>query len=447
MSAYHIKRFHMLLLPALLASAMAARAQQVNTFSAQDAVDYAMKNTSQVKNALLDIQKQIQTNRSVTASALPQINGNVNYTNYLDIPTSLLPGEFFGQPGTYIPVQFGVKHNATYGIDLQQLLFDGQVFVGLQARRTTIDFADKALAVTKEQIKANVLKIYYQVLASRQQIATLDANIEQYEKLLSDTREIFNNGLAERLDVDKTEVTLTNLKTQKMSTANQNIVAVQGLKLLMGMPLKDSLVFKDSLPEEKIKEDIADTAYNYTDRKEFQQIKVQEKLYEYNVKRYKLAYLPSLSFNGNYSRNAQRQSFDFLKTGKQWFTTSFIGFKLSIPIFDGFTKDANMRNAKLDLLKTQNTIENLRLQIDEEVANARINMRTAIATMDYQKRNMALAQKVYNQTKLKFEQGLGSNTEITTAQSQLTTAQNNYYAALYDAIIARIDYTRSIGKL
>ncbi len=431
----------------ITATATAIKAQQINSLTAQEAVDYALKNTVQVRNALLSVQIQRQTNREVTAAALPQINGNVNYTNYLNIPTSLLPGEFFGQPGTYIPVQFGVKHNLTYGFDVQQLLFDGQVFVGLQARKSTIDFAQKTVEVTQEQIKANVLKIYYQILAGRQQIATIDANITRFDKLFNDTKEIFANGFAEKLDVDKTEVTLTNLKTEKLKAENHIVVGLQGLKLLMGMPTKDSLVLKDTIQEDKLKENIADEVYSYTDRKEFQQIQLQEKLNQYNVKRYQLTYIPTVSVSGNYSRNAQRQDFNFFKTGKQWFSTTFIGVKLAIPIFDGFARDARIQGAKLALQQTQNSRDNLKLSIDQEVETARVNIKTAVASMDYQKKNMALAEAVYNQTKLKFEQGLGSNTEITTAQSELTIAQNNYFAALYDAIIARVDYLRATGKL
>ncbi|MBO9570876.1 MAG: TolC family protein [Chitinophagaceae bacterium] len=446
MRFYSIKNvLRLALLTVAVASSGAVSAQIALT--AQEAVDYAMKNSVQVKNALLDLQIQKQTNREVTAAALPQINGNLNYTNYLDIPTSLLPGEFFGQPGTYIPVQFGVKHNLNYGIDIQQLLFDGQVFVGLQARRTTIDYTQKGLEVTKEQIKANVAKIYYQILAGRKKLATIDANIARFQKLYDDTREIFNNGFTEKLDIDKTEVTLTNLRTEKLKGENQLTVALQGLKLLMGMPAKEELILKDSLPEEKIMEIIADEGYEYTDRKEFQQIELLQKLNEYNIRRYKLTYIPTFSISGNFNRNAQRQSFTFFKSGEQWFNATYVGLKVSVPIFDGLARDARIKKAKYELQQTQNLRYNLQLQIDQEVQDAKVNLRTAIASMNYQKKNIELAEKVYNQTKLKFEQGLGSNLEITTAQSELETAQNNYYAALFDAIVARVDYRRATGKL
>lgn len=448
MRFHRTKELNKLVLMMIFAGAALATSAQENAFTAKEAVDYALKHTAQVRNALLGVQIQQQTNREVTSAALPQVNGNLNYTNYLNIPVTLLPGELAGQPaGTYLPVQFGVKHNLSYGVDVQQLLFDGQVFVGLQARKTTIDYAQKGVEVTEEQIKANVYKVYYQVLAGREQVASLDANINRIEKLLNDTREMFKNGFVEKLDVDKADVTLTNLRTEKIKVENQLTVALQGLKLLMGMPVKEELILKDSLPEETFKHEEVDQVYNYKDRKEYQQLELQEKLNQFNVRRYKLSYIPTLSVSGNFTRNAFRQEFTFFKGGEPWFNTTFVGLKIAVPIFDGFAKDARVKRARFELQQTQNNIQNLQLQIDNEVEQARVNMRSAVASMDYQKKNMEVAEKVYNQTKLKYEQGLGSNLEITTSQSELTTAQRNYYAALYDAIISRIDYLRVTGKL
>ena len=153
-------------------------------FSIQQALDYAKANNVQVKNALLNVQAQNETNREITAAALPNIFGNGNLMNYLELPVSLLPGEIVGQPaGTYLPVRFGTKYNSTIGIQLQQTLFDGQVFVGLQARKTSVDFQLKNVEVTEELIKANIYKVYYQLVASKTQIQILDANIQRLEKL------------------------------------------------------------------------------------------------------------------------------------------------------------------------------------------------------------------------------------------------------------------------
>ena len=156
-----------------------AQAASRHDFSIQQCVEFAAKNNTAVKNALLNIKIQEQTNRAITAGALPSITINAGTTDYLDIPTTLLPGEIVGQPpGTYVPVKFGTKYTANAGIQLQQTLFDGQVFIGLQARTTSIEYQKKNAEVTEEAIKVNIYKIYYQLVTSKTQIDLLDANIK-----------------------------------------------------------------------------------------------------------------------------------------------------------------------------------------------------------------------------------------------------------------------------
>lgn len=422
--------------------------RKIFAFTAKQAVDYALQNATAVKNALLDIETQKQTNKGITASALPQVTGSASVIDYLSIPTSLLPAEIFGgTPGTFIPVKFGTKYNATYGAQLQQILFDGQVFVGLQARKTSIDFYVKTAEVTEEQIKANVYKIYYQLVVGQRQMGTVAANISNYEKLLHDTKEIYKNGFAEQLDVDKVQVQLNNLYTQQTTALNQIDAGTAGLKFLLNMPQKDSLVLIDTLSDEELKSDILNENYNYNDRKEYQLLGLQSKLQQYNVKRYQLSKIPTLTFSGNFNENAQRSTFNFFKNGEPYFTTSFITFSLNVPIFDGGNRNSKIASARIDLRKTQNNIEQLQSSIDNDIAQSRITMKSAVITMDSQKKNIELAERNYNSTKLKYEQGLGSNQEINQAEVDLVTAQNSYYNSLYDAIIAKINYLQAAGKL
>jgi len=442
---------------------------QVHNFSVTQSVDYAMKNATEVKNALLDIKIQKQKNREITSAALPQLNGNITISHNLDIPVQSIPN--FISPATYqVLVQEGVKDGngnpiafpaegfgnlafpfgtpwtASAGADLSQLLFDGQVFIGLQARSASIKYITAQSEVTKEQIAVNVQKIYFQLVVAKQQMSSLTANIDRAEKLLNDTREIYNNGFAERLDVDKVNVQLNNLITEKLKLENQIASGNAGLKLLMNMPQSDTLNLTDTLTDENIKDGLLDEAYDYKNRKEFQMFEAAKKLGNFNVRRYKLSYLPTVAFFGNYSKSAQREEFDFFNKGT-WFTGSTIGLQIKVPIFDGFGRAARVAQAKLELEKINNQSDQLKGSIDNDVKQARLKIKTAILTMDNQKRNMQLAEEVYNSTVLKYEQGLGSNQEIYNAQAELKVAQNNYYSSFYDAIIARIDYLKATGKL
>jgi len=432
----------------LMAFANKADAQTKNEFSITQCVEYAYKNNLQVKNALLNIKSQEAINKEVTASALPTVTATVGGVNYLELPVSLLPGEFFGgTAGSFIPVRFGTKFNANASLQLQQLLFDGQVFVALQARRATIALQQKSAEVTEEMIKTNIHKIYYQLVVSKTQITLLDANIERLQKLEHDTRELYKNGFVEKLDLDKIAVQIANLQTEKLKATNAIEIGYIGLKTLLGMPVKDILILTDKISEEQIITDVASNQdYAYTDRKEFQAVSLGKKLNEYNIKRYQLSYLPTIAMSGAFTKNAQRNQFNFFKGG-DWFTTSFVGLNISTPIFDGFARKARITKAKIDLQQTENQLQNLRLTIDAEVTQAKMNFATAISTLSYQKKNMQLAESVYAQTKKKYEIGTGSNIEITAAQTDLVTAQTNYIGAMYSAIIARVDYLKATGKL
>lgn len=220
-----------------------------------------------------------------------------------------------------------------------------------------------------------------------------------------------------------------------------------GLKLLIGMPVRDSLVLTDTLSEDQLRRDVLDGSYAYNDRKEYQQVELAKKLGEYNVKRYRMSYWPTLSLYGAYNQLAYRNQFNFLNFSEDWFTSSQIGLKLNVPIFDGMAKSARVNKARLELEQTMNNMENLEISIDNDVQQSHLMLRSALAAMDFQSKNRSLAEEVFIQTQKKYEQGLGSNQEITTAQTEFKTAETNYFNSLYSAIIAKVDYLKAIGKL
>lgn len=446
-----------------------AHAQQRHELSVTEAVAYAQKNNAQVKNALLDVQIQQQTNREITASAYPQINGNAAFGYNPRVAVQQFPnfiaaatygvlqaegvkngsGAAIVSPSDFglVAAAFGTKYNASAGVSLQQLLFEGQVFVGLQARATSIAFQQKNVEVTEESIKANIYKVYYQLSASKAQLQLLDANIARLEKLRNDLQIMYDNGFAEKLDVNRAAVQLANLQTEKQRALNTIENGYLGLKLLMGMPIKDTLVLTDSVTEEQIRDGVLEnTAYNYANRKEYQLAQLGKRLRQYDIKRYKLTYFPTVALSSSYSRLTQTNKFNYF-SGAQWFPASSIGLNISVPIFDGFARSARIRRAQLQLQQTENEMEGLRLSIDQDVSAALNNYRSSLSTLETQKRNIELAELVYSQTKLKQEQGLGSATEISTAQTDLQVAQSNYILALYDAINAKVDFLRATGKL
>jgi outer membrane protein TolC len=440
-----------------------------HAFTLKQAIDYARKNNVQVKNAMLDIQRQQQVNREVTAMAYPHINASISTVFNPGIVTTVLPN--FISPSTYqvlinegvrngsgtpiqmpadfgfIEAQFGTRYSANAAVSLNQILFDGQVFVGLLARKATIEFATQNAAVTEEMIVANVAKVYYQLVVSRTQVELIDSNLALLEKNLRDTRILYENGFREKLDVDKTEVQLSNLRTERNKVMNQVSNGYYGLKLLMGMPVADELILTDRLAESFVLDGALQAeAYKYEERKDYQYAQIGKRLNEYNLRRYKLSQIPTFSMSAVYAKNAQRSTWNFLGRG-DWFTISNINLNLAVPIFNGFVTKSRIQQSRIDLRKTENQIDALKNSIDREVASAKNNFTSALERLNVQRRNQSLAEQVYQNTKKKYEIGTGSQIEINVAQTDLKAAQTNYITALYDAVISKIDYLQATGKL
>jgi outer membrane protein len=426
---------------------------QAYNFSLRETLDYAEKNSVRVKNALLDYQIQEQSNRAIVSEALPQVSGSIGFTDYLQTPVAVAPGSFFSSfnPGAPTPklaaLPFAVQYNATGGVTLKQILFDGQVFVGLKARQTSLDYYRKNQEVTEQALRANISKVYYQLLLSKTQIALIDANISRVQELQHNSSELFKNGFAEKLDVDKATVQLSNLESEKIQTVNMIDNGYLGLKMLIGMPIRDSLALTDTLTYDMVREGTLADDYKYSDRRDFQLLEINKKLNEFDIQRYKKQRIPTASLVANYTQTGYGLDLSDIYKFSFFYPSSYVGFNIAVPIFDGFYKRANIAKSMLTLQQTRNNMEALKISIDNDVKQAQQNFTAALASLDYQRKNMELAGSVYDQTRRKFEQGLGSNTEITSAQTDLIQAQNNYFSSLYNAVAAKVDYQNATGKL
>ncbi|HLX90183.1 MAG TPA: TolC family protein, partial [Puia sp.] len=326
-----------LILSNVVAAATHAQTPPVVThaFSIAQCLDYSRQHNVQVKNAILDLQIQEQTNKGITSGALPSVTATATTQDFFKTPITLVPAEFFGgQPGTFEPVSFQPKYGANGSITVTQTIFDGQVFIGLQARRASIDLSQKAIDLTAEAISVNIHKAYFQLVVSKTQMEEIDANIARASKLFHDAGVMYQNGFAEKLDVDKANVQLANLQTQKVTTQRTINNGYLALKYLMGMPIRDSLELTDKFTEDDLKSGVLDdSAYRYENRNDYQDLEITQKLEEYNVKRYRYAYYPTLSVNASYQKNALANTYNFFGPNGTWYTTSFAGLTLTVPIF------------------------------------------------------------------------------------------------------------------
>jgi outer membrane protein len=449
---------------------LSLKGQQVYQITAKDAVDIAFKNVNSLKNAKLDYKIAEARNKEITGMALPQVTGSLQGNRYLSLPVIQFPDatESFiyevlrengvrdasGNPitktvdPTVRNVSFLTPWNVTAGIAVNQLLFEPQVFVGLQARKELLTSSDLQVKVVEDSVRQSVYKSYYAVLISQKQLLFIQESIKRLQKLASDQNEMFKNGFAERLDIDKTTVTLNNTKSTETQLRNAIIIGLAVLKLNLGLPQADSLVLKDSLTADYIKENILDDSFKYEDRNEVKLLNSAVKLQSYDVKRYKMSYFPTVAAFYNFQKNGQRRNNEGGNSAPWfWYNTNLVGLSVNVPIFDGFQKKYKIKQAQFAVDKIKNTLDQAIKGIDLEITIAKNTLTNAILTMDAQESNMQLAEKVYNTVKKKYEQGVGSSFEILQADTEFQQAQSNYFRALYDAIIAKISYQKALGRL
>ncbi|MBC7916139.1 MAG: TolC family protein [Pyrinomonadaceae bacterium] len=436
----------------ILLSSIAGKAQQVPQdrtfqFNLQECLEYAYRNNDSLKNAQLDIESAKYKVKETFGIGLPQVSGSASFQDFLKIPTTLLPGDFFGQPGTFVPVKFGVKYQSSAGLALNQLLFSGSYLVGLKASKTFKELSEKNYNRTKIATTLAVTKAYYQVLVSNEQIQLLNANVSQLEKQLKETTELNKQGFVEKIDLDRLRVIYNNLLTTRENTERLLVLSTQLLKFQIGMPVTAELGVKDKISNISmdVLTSVAVDTTAYRNRIEYGLLETQRKLNALNVQRLKSEYLPTLAAFGNTSYQYQADSFGSLYDTK--FPTTVIGLQLNVPIFSGFQKKYQIKQAEIDVKKNDNILNMAKNGYLLQQEQSRITYQNGIKSLNNQKANMELAREVLRVSSIKYKEGVGSSIEVTQAQTELETAENNYIQALYNALVSKVDLDNAYGRI
>ena len=472
-----MNRFSKLLL-VILALPVVGVAQAPASFTLEECIQYALDNSVTIKNAVVDEKIADARVKETRGIGLPQIDASVALMHNQKLPRFFVqtpqPGQpsfidLSGVPGVEpgdvvaMPNIFQLRSSGNATVSVNQILFNGSYLVGLRAANAYRELSVRSTRQTKEQTIQQVTKAYFGVLINKDRMQLFDNNIARVDSLLKTTKALNENGFAEGIDVDRIQVTLNNLVAERDKFYNLQELAVHLLKFQMNYPMDQALDVVGDIGSLQVDETILqnyELDWDHTQRSDYALLEANRNLQQLDVRNKFSTALPSLSAFANLGYSTQSPNIGgIFKTNSsgvpdmeqlgpdKWYSFSSFGLNLNIPIFSGLQRSYRLQQAKLNLMKIENNFTSLKSAIDLEVKQAAITYLNAIKSLESQRANTALAKNIARITKIKYEEGVGSNLEVIEAESALKEAQTNYYNALYDALIARVDLDKAYGKL
>ncbi|MCX7551584.1 TolC family protein [Xanthomarina sp. F2636L] len=409
-----------------------------NNFSLQEAIDFALENNRAAKNAVRDIEAAEKQKWETTASGLPQINGAVDYQNWLKQQVSLLPAEIAGgTPGTFVPVTFSPKQSVNAIATLNQLLFDGSYIVGLQSAKVYLEISENAKTKTDLEVRQAVINAYGNVLLAEENLQIVNKNIEVLEKNLNETTKIFENGLAEEESVEQLQITLTGLESYLNNVERLKDLSYKMFNITLGIDLNESLVLTDNLETltlQNISLELLEADENIENSIDYQIAKNQEVSKELLLKLEKSNFLPSLNAFVNAGYSGYGEKFNFANNNQEWYGSSLLGVSMSIPIFSSGMRSAATQRAQIDLEIAKEDLTETEQQLKFQIANAKSNYRFALEEYENKRQNLNLSERIEQKNQTKFFEGIASSFDLRQAQTQLYTAQQEYLQAMFDVI-------------
>lgn len=409
------------------------------TVTLKQAIEFALQNKADALKAKLDITNADAKILEAKAGALPKVTGSTNITYNPIIQEIALGGQTFkmGQPWV-----------AVAGVQLQQALFNQQVFIGLKAAKSTKEFYQLNANLTEEQIIERVSNAYFQVFTAQEQKNTLESSYNSTEKVRNVIKSLYDNGLSKKIDLDRTNVNLTNIETNIKQSNNGITQAENALKFYMGMPIETKI--------QLVQEDMAvtphllDDTVNTDERTEVKVLLKNKELLEYQKKATIANYYPTVNLTANYNWQGLGEKFPLTNgssKGVMWSDYSAIGLGINIPIFNGFATKAKVQQNQIDIDKLEIDIKDTKLGLDQAYQNAKAQIENSLATLESQKANVKLAEDVLADTKSNYQYGLATLTDLLEAENSLVQAKNNYTRAILDYKIAEVQYYKSKGEL
>ncbi len=419
---------------------------EAGKFSLKEAISYGLDNHNSIQKSEMEIIKTKQRVNEALAAYLPQLNGSVGFTDNLVLPTSILPGAIFGQPGQDVSVQFGTQFNLNAVFDASQLIYNQTLITSLKALKEANSVVQLNKQKVQEQVANDIAAAYYAAQLSTIQKGIIDANLLKLDSLLIIVKSQLVNGFAKKIDYNRLQVTHTNLKSDLQNIELGYQMQLTVLKYFMSYPLDSAIVLTTDIAK-----DIENDSNLINSRDiisiDLKMLQAQRRLTEINIDQVNAGYFPTLSFNFRYGYQAQQNEINFFNKDANWFAFSSIGLNLQVPIFDGLNKKYKVDQLKIQLKQSSIDEDNLSEALKMQLINAQSKVALNKINVEQQKNNIAMADEIYETTRIQFREGFTPMTDLLNAETAVREAQTNYLRALAQVKLAELEVIKVSGNI
>ena len=409
----------------------------------EEAIAFGLTHNRSIINADREIQKAKKEKWKTIATGLPQISSEVNYQNFLEMPVSLVPAEFFGgNPGEFSELTFGTEQNMIGSLKMEQLIFDGSYLVGLQATKVYLAISENLFEKTNLEVKKMVTNLYSNALLAKYNIIFLEKNRASLENNFQEIHQLFRNGFEEEESVEQIQLSLAQANSRLKYAQNLLKIQQDMLKFVIGYPIESPLKLTDEL-DDIFNEDLYFQTLPNTDNIDNNiDIRIADNTLKSEALKLKLEKskaLPKVNAFINRTYTGNSNEFTFTDGDQKWYGSSLLGLNVQIPIFSSLGKSANTQKAKISLDQAKTQLEETQSKIRIEV-NATLNeYQLSIDNYYIEKENLRLAESIEQKNQTKYFEGMIQTFELRMSQLQLYSAQNNFVSAIQKVISNKIE--------